>query len=81
VAQFGLPTAYGVPALQLAVAQWSDCAIMPGGASVGDPAGPWPDLCGYAMRVADPPFDLPTLQVCSRCSTAVAVPVGSACCC
>jgi hypothetical protein len=61
--QAGLPGLIGVPAIQLALAQWTNCAVVPGGNSVGDPSGPWPDLCGYAQRVYQPAFDLPTLQV------------------
>ena len=52
-----------MPAIQLALAQWTSCAVVPGSYSVGDPSGPWPDLCGYAQRVYQPAFDLPTLQV------------------
>lgn len=62
-AQAGLPGFTGVPAIQLALAQWTSCAVVPGGNSIGDPSGPWPDLCGYAQRVYQPAFDLPTLQV------------------
>ena len=60
--QLGLPGLFGVPATALAVGQWSHCSVA-GGFSVGDPAGPWPDFCGYAQRVLNPPLDVPTLMV------------------
>lgn len=68
--QAGLPGLIGVPATQLVVGQWADCAVVPGGNSVGDPLGPWPDLCGYAQQLAQPAFDLATLQVRSWLSVA-----------
>ena len=63
--QAGLPGLIGVPAIQLALAQWTSCAVVPGGNSVGDPSGPWPDLCGYAQRVYQPAFALADLQACA----------------
>lgn len=63
--QAGLPGLIGVPAIQLALAQWTSCAVVPGGNSVGDPSGPWPDLCGYAQRVYQPAFSLADLQACA----------------
>ena len=70
--QAGLPGLIGVPAIQLALAQWTSCAVVPGGNSVGDPSGPWPDLCGYAQRVYQPAFSLADLQACACTVTVIA---------
>ena len=52
---------YGTTAAALAVSQWTNCAVL-GGSAGGTPFSPaYPDLCGYALNVADPPFTLQTL--------------------
>ena len=52
---------YNTSAAALAESQWTNCAVV--GVSVGGtPSNPaYPELCGYALNVAYPPFTLQTL--------------------
>ena len=52
---------YGTTAVALGLSQWSNCAVV-GGSIGGNAMYPYyPELCGYALHVANPPFTLATL--------------------
>lgn len=74
-------SAFGVPALQLAVGQWAECSVMGAlgavGASVGGATGPFPELCGYALNVAQPPYTLATLPPLSVSSQMLDMFIGT----
>ena len=54
-------TLYGTTAVALGLSQWSNCAVV-GGSIGGNAMYPYyPELGGYALHVADPPFTLATL--------------------
>ena len=52
---------YNTTATELGLSQWSSCAVV-GGSIGGNAMYPYyPELCGYALHVAYPPFTLATL--------------------
>ena len=52
---------YNSTAIGLGLSQWSNCAVV-GGSIGGNAMYPYyPELCGYALHVAYPPFTLATL--------------------
>jgi hypothetical protein len=67
---------YNTTATALATSQWTNCAVVPGSVG-GTPSSPaYPELCGYALNVAYPPFTLQTLPPESLSSTILTEMIG-----